>query len=81
MAERLHNWLARSAQLEPATAAREAFLLGNQAIHLLVFDPLLPEPLIDIHSRQVFIRNLLAFEQQGRSIWQRWPAAQPQHNE
>ena len=39
---RLEDWLARSGALAPRVAAREWFLLGNDAIRDLVFDPLLP---------------------------------------
>lgn len=71
--ERLRDWLKRRDQFEPEAAARESFLLGNQAIHQLVFDPLLPEPLVDTASRHQFITCLLEFERIGRSIWQSWP--------
>ena len=43
--QQLSDWLQRSGSLDTETAARESYLLGNEAIRQLVFDPLLPQPL------------------------------------
>lgn len=69
MTERLEQWLARSDDLEPEVAARESFLIGDAAIRQLVFDPLLPEALIDHAARRVFIESLLRFDAAGHRIW------------
>lgn len=65
----LEAWLARSDQLEPETAAREAFLLGGQAIRQIVYDPLLPEPLVDVEARHAFVDTVRRFDQAGKLIW------------
>ena len=65
-------WLERSGQLGTARAARESFLLGGQAIRHIVYDPLLPEPLVNTAQRQAFIRAVHQFDADGRTIWARF---------
>lgn len=69
--QQLEKWLKRADDLEPEVAARESFLLGNDAIRQLVFDPLLPEPLIDRGERQAFAAVVRDFDRAGHAIWQR----------
>lgn len=69
--QQLEKWLRRADELEPEVAARESFLLGNDAIRQLVFDPLLPEPLIDRGERQAFAAVVRDFDRAGHAIWQR----------
>ncbi len=71
----LEAWLARVDGLDVEVAAREAFLLGGKAIRQWVFDPLLPEPLVDAGARTVFIDTLRRFDAAGRDIWRRLFAA------
>lgn len=74
--QKLQAWLARADELEPEVAARECYLLGNEAIRQLVFDPLLPEPLVDTAERRAFASTVLAFDEAGHRIWrERLPAA------
>lgn len=74
--QKLQDWMARADELEPEVAARECYLLGNEAIRQLVFDPLLPEPLVDAAERRAFTATVLAFDQAGHRIWrERLPAA------
>lgn len=65
----LEKWLARASDLEPEVAARESFLLGNEAIRQVVFDPLLPEPLVDGAERRAFVDTVIRFDRAGRDIW------------
>lgn len=68
--ERLEKWLARADALEPDVAARESFLIGNDAIRQLVFDPLLPAPLVDVDARRAFTDAVLRYDLAGHRIWQ-----------
>jgi phenylacetic acid degradation operon negative regulatory protein len=68
-AEELDRWLDRADGLSSDVAARESFLLGDRAIRQLVFDPLLPEPLVDTDARREFIVTLRRFDAAGRAIW------------
>lgn len=67
---RLEDWLARAGKLAPDVAARESFLLGNDAIRQLVFDPLLPAPLVDVDARSAFVDTVQQFDRAGHAIWQ-----------
>ncbi|MDF2445373.1 MAG: PaaX domain protein C-domain [Moraxellaceae bacterium] len=69
--QQLQKWLARAGELEPDVAARESFLQGSDAIRQLVFDPLLPDPLVDIAERRAFVATVLDFDRAGREIWRR----------
>ncbi len=67
----LEAWLERAPSLDPMTAARESFLIGHDAIHSLVFDPLLPAPLVDVKERRAFTEALLRFDKAGHAVWRR----------
>jgi phenylacetic acid degradation operon negative regulatory protein len=70
--QRLERWLARADRLALADAARESFALGHDAIRQLVFDPLLPAPLVDADARHRFIDAVVRFDAAGQSIWTRF---------
>jgi len=67
--QKLETWLAQADDLEPEVAARECYLLGNEAIRQLVFDPLLPEPLVNVSERRAFTNTVIAFDEAGHRIW------------
>lgn len=69
--QKLESWMAHADQLDTEVAARECYLLGNDAIRQLVFDPLLPEPLVDVAERRAFIDTVQAYDRMGHSIWQK----------
>lgn len=71
-AQRLQAWLTSAARLPTPQAARESFFLGGAAIRQLVYDPLLPEPMVDGTLRQSFIDSVHAFDAAGRAIWTRF---------
>ncbi|OMZ25581.1 PaaX family transcriptional regulator C-terminal domain-containing protein [Burkholderia pseudomallei] len=65
----LEDWLARAPELDLDVAAREAFLLGGKAIRQVVFDPLLPEPFVDVAARAAFIECARRYVGAGHRIW------------
>ena len=69
--QELEDWMRHCDTLEPRRAAREAFLVGGQAIRQIVYDPLLPEPFVDAAARHEFIETVRRFDLLGRSIWRR----------
>lgn len=69
--EQLERWLARADELEPEVAARESFLMGGGAIRQLVFDPLLPDPLVDAAERRAFVETVRRYDTAGHAIWRR----------
>ena len=66
---KLRSWLKRAPILSGGVAAKESFLLGDRAIRQLVFDPLLPDPLIDVALRRSYRNAVIEFDQAGRAIW------------
>ena len=68
---RLEKWLDKADRLEPEVAAREAFLLGGEAIRQIVYDPLLPAPFVDPLQRRAFVDSMRTFDRVGRGIWLR----------
>jgi phenylacetic acid degradation operon negative regulatory protein len=68
---KLQAWQRKADQLDLETAARECFLLGNEAIRQLVYDPLLPEPLADAAERRAFTAAVQHFDEVGHGIWKR----------
>lgn len=68
---KLDAWLQTADQLDLETAARESYVLGNEAIRQLVFDPLLPHPLVDAQARHDFLQAVIDFDAAGHRIWQR----------
>lgn len=68
----LRAWLATAPTLDTARAARESFLLGGEAIRQIVYDPLLPEPMVDTTRRHEFIEAVHQFDAAGRVIWTRF---------
>lgn len=71
----LETWLAGADRLALKVATRESFFMGGGAIRQLVFDPLLPEPLVDAAARHAFIQTVHRFDAAGRAIWQRFFAS------
>lgn len=71
----LETWLAGADQLALEVATRESFFMGGGAIRQLVFDPLLPEPLVDAAVRHAFIQTVHRFDAAGRAIWKRFFAS------
>jgi phenylacetic acid degradation operon negative regulatory protein len=67
----LESWLAGCARLDPDTAAREVFLLGGKAIRHVVYDPLLPDPLVDVQTRHDFVECVRRIDRVGQQIWKR----------
>jgi phenylacetic acid degradation operon negative regulatory protein len=67
--EELREGRSRLAELGAEKAARESFVLGGKAIRQIVFDPLLPEPIVDRNHRRAFIEEAVRFVEVGREIW------------
>lgn len=66
---RLDAWMGQAAALPLDVAARESFLIGDDAIRRIVFDPMLPAPLVDAAQRHAFIAAACRFDDLGRRIW------------
>lgn len=65
----LEAWMQRAAKLETEVAARESLLMGRKAIRQVVFDPLLPAPMVDVEARHAFFETVRAYDRAGQAIW------------
>ncbi|MES2090096.1 MAG: PaaX family transcriptional regulator C-terminal domain-containing protein [Pseudomonadota bacterium] len=72
MQSQLADWSEHASQLSIEEAARECYLVGRKAIRQVVFDPLLPTPLVDVGARQRFFESVLKFDNVGRDIWRQF---------
>lgn len=68
---KLEAWMAEADELDTDVAARECYLLGHEAIRQLVFDPLLPTPLVDVHERRAFAETVQVYDRVGHAIWRK----------
>ena len=64
--------LARLPSLSLEDATKESYVIGDRALYHLVFDPLLPAPLVDVTMREHY-RNLVKhYDDMGAEIWHRF---------
>lgn len=66
----LREWLRRWPAMDPEEAARECYLYGAEAIRRVVYDPWLPESLVDAKARAAFFDTVVEYDQTGQRIWQ-----------
>ncbi|HEV7553888.1 MAG TPA: PaaX family transcriptional regulator C-terminal domain-containing protein [Kofleriaceae bacterium] len=68
-AERIERWLVAAADLSPRVAAREAFWFGGDVLRKIMYDPRLPEPLVDVAARRALVDAARRLDVAGRRIW------------
>jgi len=66
--DNMEAWMQKS-EADPEVAARESFLLGDQALHDLAYDPLLPKELVDVALRKKFLKTMIRYDEVGKTIW------------
>jgi phenylacetic acid degradation operon negative regulatory protein len=69
--ERIDKWLVAAQELAPHVAAREAFMFGGDVLRQILFDPRLPEPLVDVGARRAMVEAAKRLDTYGRRLWQR----------
>ena len=67
--ERIERWLPAVTKLPPRTAAREAFFFGGDVLRKILFDPRLPEPLVDVTARRAMLDAARRLDATGRRLW------------
>ncbi len=60
---------ARLRALPRERALVESFLVGGKGIRQLVFDPLLPEPVLPLAERRALVEALRRYDRIGRACW------------
>lgn len=65
----LQRSATRLAKLPRGRGMVESFLCGGEAIRRMVFDPLLPEPLVPVAERRAMLEELKRYDKLGRQCW------------
>lgn len=68
--QRIERWL-EAIDLEPRIGAREAFWFGGEVLRKIIFDPRLPEPLVDVAARHAMLDAARRLDSHGRRLWSR----------
>jgi len=69
---RLEQSAARLSDLPLEAAMTESFRLGGAAIRQIVFDPLLPEPIVPATERRKLVAAMRRYDARGRRVWKSW---------
>lgn len=68
--EQLMCTRAQLAQMKLGEAAKLSYLAGDEAIRKIIFDPFLPEPLVDVNARGELIDAMRGYDELGLALWQ-----------
>ncbi len=68
----LNQWLDDADHLSPDEAAQQSYVLGNTAIRQIIFDPLLPQSMVDTALRDEFFKTVRAFDKAGHRYWKQF---------
>lgn len=66
---KLNEWIDNHPKMKLEKAARDAYIVGSQAIFEVRRDPLLPAEWIDTAARQQFFESVLRFDETGTRVW------------
>lgn len=69
--ERIARWLAEVGELPLRRAARDAFYFGGDVLRAIVFDPRLPDELVDVTARRALLAAAHRVDSTGRALWRR----------
>jgi len=72
MRKKLEQSAKRLPTLSRAGAMEESFRLGGKAIRQIVFDPLLPSPIISMKPRRALLETMKRYDRLGRRFWKAW---------
>lgn len=67
--QQLTNWLTAMDELSSNVALKEIFILGDAGIRSIIFDPLLPHPLVNEVARQEYFDTVRLINEEGRRLW------------
>ena len=66
---RIERFLVAVTDLTPRAAARESFFFGSDVLRMIMFDPRLPEPLVDVAARRALVEAARRLDAIGRRLW------------
>ncbi|MCG8668453.1 MAG: hypothetical protein MI867_03500 [Pseudomonadales bacterium] len=67
--EKIETSLKQLKKLENREAMAESFIVGGEAVHILVKDPLLPEQIFKTEERDALHQAMMHYDEVGREIW------------
>jgi phenylacetic acid degradation operon negative regulatory protein len=67
---RIERFLVTITDLSPRVAAREAFFFGGDVLRMIMFDPRLPEPLVEVGERRALVETARRLDAIGRRLWE-----------
>ena len=67
--ERIARWLVEIEEVPLRRAARDAFYFGGDVLRAIVFDPRLPEELVDVAARRALLAAAQRVDATGRALW------------
>lgn len=70
MMTRLTQTREQLAVMSLGEAARLAYQTGDEAIRTIIFDPFLPDPLVDVGTRALLIEQMRHYDELGLALWQ-----------
>ena len=68
--------IARLSTLPLEEATKESYVIGDRALYHLVFDPLLPSPLVNVAMRERYRNLVKMYDDVGAEIWHRFLSQQ-----
>lgn len=69
LSARVGRFLLAMDDLSPRAAARESFFFGSAVLRTIMFDPRLPEPLVDVAARRAMVDAARRLDAAGRRVW------------
>jgi phenylacetic acid degradation operon negative regulatory protein len=66
---RIDRFITSMVELSPRVVAREAFLFGGDVLRMIIFDPRLPAPLVDVQARRALVDAMKRLDTMGRRSW------------
>jgi len=63
------RWLAEIGKRSLLDGARDAFFFGSDLLRQIIFDPRLPEPLVDVAQRRAMVDGMIKVDDVGRDLW------------
>ncbi len=70
--EKLRKSANRLKRIPPKNALIESYLMGSQAVLLLITDPLLPKEMMNNYYRLALTNEMLAYDKLGRTVWRNY---------
>ena len=67
--ERMQSWRADLSRKTQEEAARESFLIGDEVLRSITYDPRLPKEMLNTELRQQMISEMSVFDEIGKQIW------------